>query len=185
MHRRIALIRRTDRVRVAWKNGAGVTEEIAVSGATPEWRVSIAELGSEPSSFSTFSGKDRVFTVIGAHGVQLAWPGGSTVVEPLAPFAFDGSIAPSCTPAGPTRALNVMVDRTAGRASVSPRSLDHSGVRLERHTVTVVYVARGEVAFGNSTAGAGDCIVAEDTGLECRGEADVLVCALDLFASAR
>jgi len=69
------VIRSGERRRVPWRNGAGITEEVATGpdgpSGRPLWRLSVADLGSDPSEFSAFPGRDRIFTVIGEHGVDL------------------------------------------------------------------------------------------------------------------
>ncbi|MBJ8342050.1 HutD family protein [Antrihabitans sp. YC3-6] len=181
MTNRTSAVRPTDRKRVPWKNGEGVTEEIAAGdGTTPLWRVSIADLSSQPSTFSAFEGQHRVFTVIGTHGATLDWDGMKTDVEPFQPFPFDGSLPPKCTTSGPTRALNVMVDKSAGTATVSVRSVGSEHIETDRCAITVVYVAGGSVAASGTEAQVGDCLVVDHDSVVLRGNADVLIARIQL-----
>jgi environmental stress-induced protein Ves len=64
-----------------WKNGGGVTREIACHPPQAgmqnfDWRISIAHIASD-GDFSVFAGVDRVITLLEGGGVQLsrsAWP---------------------------------------------------------------------------------------------------------------
>ena len=54
-----------------WKNGGGVTREVAKSPSqAPFWRVSIANVDQE-GPFSSFEGLDRILTVIEGKGMVL------------------------------------------------------------------------------------------------------------------
>lgn len=83
-----------------WKNGGGVTREIAClpPGAgldTFDWRVSIAHIASD-GPFSAFPGVDRVITLLEGGGVHLFTPDGAIdhrLAEPLVPFTFPGEAA--------------------------------------------------------------------------------------------
>lgn len=112
------IVRGTDRKRMPWKNGIGVTEEIAVfpadrDAASFDWRLSIAHVG-EDGPFSTFPGVDRTIALLDGSGLALDLPAGQTVtLEPNgAPFAFSGdwSIA-GRNLGGPTVDLNIMTLR--------------------------------------------------------------------------
>jgi environmental stress-induced protein Ves len=84
-----------------WKNGGGVTREIACHPPQAgmqnfDWRISIAHIGSD-GDFSVFAGVDRVITLLEGGGVQLSSADGSAddsvlhaLDTPLQPFAFSG-----------------------------------------------------------------------------------------------
>ncbi|MFN9927385.1 MAG: HutD family protein, partial [Phenylobacterium sp.] len=60
------LLRAADRLAVPWKNGGGITRELAVwpPGASFDdfvWRVSMAEVHQD-GPFSSFPGVDRILT---------------------------------------------------------------------------------------------------------------------------
>lgn len=125
------VLRAVDRIAVPWKNGGGITRELAVQppGATMEafdWRVSIAEV-SEGGPFSSFPGIDRVLTVIEGAGLSLSIDGRTAVTMDAAspPLAFPGEArCEASLKFGPIRDLNVMVRRGAYRAHARRRSLD-------------------------------------------------------------
>ena len=87
--------------RMPWKNGGGSTEEITRdAGAGLEgfgWRLSIADI-AESGGFSSFSGYQRVITVLQGDGMTLCVDGEDTrPLLPLDPFAFSGKSQVYCT----------------------------------------------------------------------------------------
>lgn len=80
-----------------WKNGGGVTREIACHPPSAniqdfDWRISIAHIARD-GDFSVFTGVDRVITLLEGGGVQLSSADGSVMHAldtPLQPFAFSG-----------------------------------------------------------------------------------------------
>lgn len=117
------LLRAADRLATPWKNGGGVTREVAAwpPGAGMDafdWRVSLADVAVD-GPFSAFPGVDRVLTVIAGQGLILEVEGRATPLETGAPFAFPGEAAVAARlTAGPIRDLNVMVRRGAWTAEV-------------------------------------------------------------------
>lgn len=112
----------------AWRNGGGSTRELftwpgAGGQAGPAWqlRISVADIAQD-GPFSAFAGVDRWFAVLQGAGVRLGLPGGDqalTVSSP--PLQFAGEDAPGCWLAdGPTRDLNLMLQRGAGQALMQP-----------------------------------------------------------------
>ena len=121
-----------------WKNGAGLTREIAAGGADAAgeadaagafgWRISVAEVERD-APFSAFPGIDRCIVLLEGAGMRLrsrntAADAIATIdhalTEPLAPFRFDGAIALDATLAGgPSRDFNVMTRRGAFRSEVA------------------------------------------------------------------
>jgi environmental stress-induced protein Ves len=80
-----------------WKNGGGVTREIACHPPQAgmqnfDWRISIAHIARD-GDFSVFAGVDRVITLLEGGGVHLSSADGNVLhalVTPLQPFAFSG-----------------------------------------------------------------------------------------------
>ncbi|HXZ10527.1 MAG TPA: HutD family protein, partial [Paraburkholderia sp.] len=71
----MTLIRATGLVASPWKNGGGVTREVAAypQGAgldTFVWRVSVADV-SQPGPFSRFAGIDRTLVLLSGAGMLL------------------------------------------------------------------------------------------------------------------
>lgn len=83
-----------------WKNGGGVTREIACHPPSAnmqdfDWRISIAHIARD-GDFSVFEGVDRVITLLEGGGVHLSSADGSVLHAldtPLQPFAFSGDAA--------------------------------------------------------------------------------------------
>ncbi|WP_035845339.1 HutD/Ves family protein [Kitasatospora azatica] len=95
-----------ERTAVPWRNGGGVTREVASADL---WRVSLAEIATD-GPFSVFPGLWRVLTVVAGPGVELTVADAPPVtVEPLRPFAFPGDAPTSARLlGGPVTALNLM-----------------------------------------------------------------------------
>ena len=111
-----------------WKNGAGLTREIAWGGRSSadfNWRISVADVARD-ASFSAFPGIDRCITLLCGAGMRLRSHNGRNgridhrLTEPLAPFYFPGDVPLDATlVAGASRDFNVMVRRGAFRAEVT------------------------------------------------------------------
>lgn len=100
-----------------WKNGKGVTREIAAFplGATIdtfEWRVSIADV-SAGGAFSNFPGIDRLLAALdGTIRLQIDGEAPVTLIPGNNPVAFAGDIpCRADIPDGAARDLNVMTRR--------------------------------------------------------------------------
>jgi uncharacterized protein len=79
-----------------WKNGGGVTRELACFPANASindfiWRVSIAEI-AHSGPFSNFSGVDRIITLLDGDGMHLEFSNGHVheLTTPLVPYFFNG-----------------------------------------------------------------------------------------------
>jgi environmental stress-induced protein Ves len=152
--------------RMAWKNGLGMTVEIAVEpeGAGLDafaWRVSIADVGAS-GPFSTFAGCDRVIVQLAGEPMTLAHEGlPAHRLSPLVPHAFAGELLTDCRVASPARDFNVMTRRGEVTAEVvvhglAPRAL----LRLVREDVSLAYVAEGRLG----PARMDDTLVVRDEG---------------------
>ncbi len=113
-----------------WKNGAGLTREIAVSppGAPPDtfdWRISIAEV-EQDAPFSVFPGIDRCIVLLRGSGMILHAANGELVHRldrRHEPFRFSGDLPLDATLlGGPSTDFNVMTRRGRFRAEVTPYS---------------------------------------------------------------
>ncbi|SEJ38667.1 hypothetical protein SAMN04487917_105272 [Arthrobacter sp. yr096] len=98
-----------------WRNGGGVTRELAshpkaasAQDGAWDWRVSIADV-SKAGEFSTFPGMERVITIIDGELLLLTVDGSEHPLEKYRPFRFSGEAASSATlPTGDIRDLNVI-----------------------------------------------------------------------------
>jgi environmental stress-induced protein Ves len=121
-----------------WRNGGGVTREVARHPRTPpvqtagqtapqktaqdnpwDWRVSIAEV-SKAGPFSAFAGMDRVLTVIDGELLLLSVDGAEHPLEKYRPFRFSGDAASAgALPTGDIRDLNVITRNGAFKGYTS------------------------------------------------------------------
>jgi environmental stress-induced protein Ves len=112
-------------VPVPWRNGQGITREIAAMppGAGPDdflWRVSLADVVG-PAPFSRFPGVDRTIVLLDGAGFRMTMDGTRVheLTTPCAPFAFPGEAEVAVTLAGgPTRDFNLMLRRRRADGSV-------------------------------------------------------------------
>ncbi|MER5811985.1 HutD family protein [Streptomyces sp. NPDC002033] len=130
----IRILRAEGRPAVPWKNGGGVTREIAArpedAGTTGfDWRISLAEVAAD-GPFSEFPGIDRTLTLAEGAGMDLAIGGEHRLVdERFAPRDFPGDVPTGCRLLdGPVVNFNVMYRRTGTRVRTA--------------------VVRGELALG-------------------------------------
>lgn len=123
----LRVLRAGDARRVPWRNGRGVTEELALApaGATFErgnfdWRVARATVG-EAGPFSAFPGFERVLVVVRGAGLRLEHGGDApaAIVPPLAPYRFSGEWTTTATPLdGSVTDVNVLARRGIAQAEV-------------------------------------------------------------------
>lgn len=117
------VLRASEREPSPWKNGGGVTWEVARAPADSglsdfDWRISCAEVAAS-GPFSTFDGVDRTILLLAGDGMELTIDGVRHVLEPHRPLAFDGASATHCDlTGGQTRDLNVMTTRGRCEAAV-------------------------------------------------------------------
>jgi environmental stress-induced protein Ves len=116
--------------RTPWKNGGGVTVDIAAEyapGAEPGgwtgmvWRFGRTRI-ERPGPFSDLTGYDRILTVIGGRGLVLRPEGHDPldVREPFRPVRFPGEWAiESALEDEPVEVLNLMADRNAVEVGVA------------------------------------------------------------------
>lgn len=143
-----------DARRLPWKNGRGVTEELALWPAHAtfergdfEWRISKARV-EEAGPFSAFPGFDRILVVTHGEGLVLAHPDGRARVKlrKLEPYTFSGDDMTSAELVrGGVADFNVLTRRDVARANVEVLPL---GTRRARESL-----APGH-AFAHVLAGA-------------------------------
>ncbi len=111
------ILRADDYATVPWKNGGGMTREIAVHRDASLhsdflWRLSIATV-AQSGPFSLFEGVDRTIVLMSGGGMQLNLPTEAiSVTGDAPPFSFDGETKISCALLrGPSVDLNAMTRR--------------------------------------------------------------------------
>ena len=157
------LIRGADLVATPWKNGGGVTREVAAFPQSAKldgfvWRVSIADV-AQPGPFSRFDGIDRTLVLLSGAGMLLDEAQGQThtLTQPLDIARFAGETAIDARLVdGATRDFNLMVRREAATGELDVwRSEDNAGRASTRHLsadVVLLFCASGslEVTLGDN-----------------------------------
>ena len=174
--------------RTPWKNGGGVTFDIAddyAPGTPPGswsgmlWRFGRTQIVT-PAPFSDLSGFDRILTVIGGRGLWLDIAGGISldVREPFRPVRFRGEDRiVSRLEAGPVAVLNLLADRT--KYEIDVVILSGGEARPLDRAIHLVY------ALDDSDVIAGESYrLAADEALRLEGEARSLEVARGRVALA-
>jgi uncharacterized protein len=140
--------------RMPWRNGQGMTTEIAVAdgiGGRFRWRLSIADV-AQSGPFSNFAGYERIIAVVAGAGMRLEVAGRAPAVLDGAsdPFAFPGEAATSCTLLdGPIRDFNLIYDRDACRGTLDALRFTTGSFRWQlAGGIAFVYAARGALDIG-------------------------------------
>ena len=148
-----------------WKNGKGVTIEIAIHPATAsvedfDWRLSTATVDSD-GPFSVFDGIDRSLSVLTGDGLVLA-------VEGLPETRLDVDSAPLTFPAdSPTTArltgsaitdLNVMTRRGRARHRLEQHRISGTRELVLGGADCLVFCGEGEVLVGDVSLAPLDCL---------------------------
>ncbi|GAB5470146.1 MAG: hypothetical protein Kilf2KO_31760 [Rhodospirillales bacterium] len=146
--------------RTPWKNGLGVTDQIASHGDAQGllWRLSLAEVSSD-GPFSRFEGLERLLTVVEGPGMDLLGPEGGLAAEPERPLAFSGDLPLEGRLRGaPVRNLNLIYDPRRLRASGA--CLRPAGRLTAPGPLCLLYLLSGEVTgAGGSPVAAGSAVI--------------------------
>jgi environmental stress-induced protein Ves len=146
------ILRAADRAAVPWKNGGGLTREVAVCprGSTLEdfeWRVSLAEIHRR-GPFSAFPGVDRQMAVL-AGRLTLAIDEAETLTlsPDSPPLGFRGEARVVAEPLGrPVTDLNVMTRRGRRNARLRPLAM-HTAQHLALKADATVVIALSELTL--------------------------------------
>jgi environmental stress-induced protein Ves len=141
-----------------WKNGGGVTTEIAVSPAAASvgdfgWRISMAQVASD-GPFSCFDGIDRTLTVLSGAGLMLDVDGEAPqrLTPTDEPFAFPGDVATSARLiGGPVIDFNVMTRRGRWSHSVENLRIDGGRTLTAIAGLVVLFCRSGELILDRSS----------------------------------
>lgn len=153
-----------------WRNGGGVTREVASHPAAApaqggpskdgpgaagwDWRVSIAEV-SRAGDFSAYPGMDRVLTVVEGELLLLSVDGAEHPLEKYRPFRFSGDAAATgALPTGDIRDLNVITRQGVFKGYTSIIELS----KKRAHPVfegQLGILLQGQAAVTPGTAGTG------------------------------
>jgi environmental stress-induced protein Ves len=148
-----------------WKNGGGITRELACypAGAGMQdfiWRVSIADVG-QSGPFSSFPGIARIITLLDGDGMQLQFENGTRhdLTSSLAPYAFRGEDALHAQLVdSPSRDFNLMWRRDAAHGSVE---VLRETTSIAADATTLLFCATGEWQVGEHRLMQGDTLLIE------------------------
>lgn len=179
----IRILRARDRLATPWKNGGGVTREIAAfppgsSLDTFGWRASMASV-TAGGPFSLFPGVDRVLSVLEGD-LDLVFGDGSTLsLSPRSPPAAFAGDTPVCAepPTAPVTDLNVMTRRGRARADVTRAHLA-TPLTIAPTAPTLIVSRASRVRLGDAdTLGMDDAalIEGEPTTIEGAPGAEVFI----------
>lgn len=158
-----------------WRNGGGVTRELAshpkaasAQDGAWDWRVSIADV-SKAGDFSAFPGMERVLTVIDGELLLLTVDGAEHPLEKYRPFRFSGDAeAHGALPTGDIRDLNV-ITRTGSFKGFT------SIIELSKKRAHPVFAGQLAVLLqGQATVAAGAAEADGDEAAQAPGEPEAL-----------
>jgi uncharacterized protein len=154
-----------DRRTVPWKNGGGLTREIAAHPPGSDldsfdWRLSIAEVRTA-GAFSSFPGIDRHMALLaGRLSLSIAAAAPVVLSAESAPLSFAGDVAVHAEPlAGTVTDLNLMVRRERARGRLV-RCVVAGSQRLALSATSTVVIALTELTV--STAAGRARLAAQD-----------------------
>ena len=158
------IIRKADLKEGRWRNGMGVSWDIASEPPGGEdfgWRFAMARIDADVP-FSHYPGVDRIFTLIEGNGLDLDLMGRPALaVDHLyVPHPYPCDVETFCRLRnGPCRALNLFVKRgrwTANADIISSNAgIDHPGPLL-------VFVLKGRAGMNGAALGEGDTAIDAD-----------------------
>ncbi len=147
-----------------WKNGQGITHEIAREPAAGDsflWRLSVAEVAAD-GDFSLFPGIDRTISLIEGAGMVLDFDEApaARIDRKFQPFDFSGDWHCRCRLiGGPIRDFNLMVDRSRMRAGTAVMRPGDKPVEVYiADGSLLVYCGEGQLSAGGFSAEAGDTL---------------------------
>lgn len=146
----LEVLRAAERTPVPWKNGGGLTSEVAVYPpgsdlAGFDWRVSLAEIRAA-GPFSLFPGIDRRMALVsGRLSLVIDGRPAVTLTPESEALAFPGDVPVFAEPLGaPVTDLNVMTRRSRCAARLTRQPMQASAV-LEPRPDTTLLVALGDL----------------------------------------
>lgn len=157
-------------LRTPWKNGGGVTTDIAFEGDV--WRFGRTPI-TAPGPFSDYTGFDRLQVLVAGSGLVLQTPSGEIDVRrPFQPVRFAGETPiVSELECGPVEVVNLMGDRR--RVSLGLVILDDGKTQHLGRGLHIAYCPAGQAVLrlGHETYD-----VSADGGLRIEGWEGVAAC---------
>lgn len=152
----VEVLRAAARAAVPWKNGGGVTHEVAVHPVgsdfdTFDWRVSIAHVHAS-GPFSSLPGVDRRLAVLeGALAIVIGGQGEAQLCAEAEPLNFAGEESVRAQPVGgPVTDLNVMTRRAKFSSSLVLHRTQHA-TELASGASSVLVVALTDLVLRSQT----------------------------------
>ena len=190
----LRLIRQSEMVEGPWRNGMGVSWEIAshreLNAAEFSWRFAKARIDRDVP-FSIYPGMDRVFMQISGNGLDLEFEGGHRIEvhQSNVPHAFPCDIPLTCKLRdGPCFDLNLFTAR--GKYQALPSVLNLSGMEgIDLTGVEAVFFAlQGKVILsgqgGAITLQEGDAATAKlEQTISAAGSAALFIGILNHFST--
>jgi environmental stress-induced protein Ves len=183
------LLRAKNHRRMPWKNGAGVTTEIAVfpQNAGLEdfaWRLSMATVASD-GPFSLFAGVDRTLAVLEGEGIRLSVEDRpeESVTSNSRPVAFPADRPTSAKLiSGPVTDLNAMTRRGRWTHRMERLAVQKSAAIADGGDIAIVFCASGSAAISDGeerlTLSLYDAAIVDALPLEASGVAELYVVRL-------
>ena len=143
-----------------WKNGGGITHEIALADGPNgfAWRLSIAEVATS-GPFSTFEGKARILTVIDGPGIDLVSPEETLTARIKSPVAFSGETnIDGRLVDGPIRDFNLIFDPMFISASVKVVDGNKATFETSDTDILVVHSVTGQSQVDETMVGAAETL---------------------------
>jgi environmental stress-induced protein Ves len=163
----IRIIRQEEYIEGRWRNGQGVSWEIASfkkeGAADFSWRFAKARIDNDVP-FSIYPGMDRIFMMIEGQGMDLEFEGGRVlqVHKKFVPHVFSCDVPLVCKlRGGPSLDLNLFTARGAFTSTCEVRKLRSSEKLTIQVPVTVAYLLEGDCVFGGTNLKTGDSAVIE------------------------
>jgi len=172
----------SERVAVPWKNGGGVTREIAAWPVGADmgdfvWRVSLADVDAD-GPFSAFAEVDRILTMVEGEGMDLTVGGEHRRVDTrYAPQGFPGDLPTDCRLlGGPVVNLNVMWHRGGGAAPTVTVVHSRLPITVPAGPAVLVVALDGTAEVAGQTLGRYDAVLltGEDAELHTTGRTAVV-----------
>lgn len=171
--------------RVSWKNGGGVTAEIAAFPANASmedfgWRISMADVAAD-GPFSCFPGVDRTLTLLEGQGMVLEIEGqGRRELDPASPpLSFAGDVPVMARLAdGPVRDLNVMTRRGRFSHSVTPIAVEGHRALVIGAATAVIFCRSGWVAVEGQRLAPMDAALTDRALVDLQGAGEICLILL-------
>ncbi len=148
----IKTLKFSDYQKQTWKNGQGVTFEIARDVQEPfRWRISMADIKTD-GPFSLFPNYERHIMTLDGGPVTLTSQSGTTKkLRPFENYIFSGDESIHAIVDSPAQDLNVMVLKNKMRAQIETyRVKEKQTIRKEETDACFLFVAEGELEILNN-----------------------------------